>query len=63
MAKLYIDMSEELYDRICDAAVKRYGRKHGNKKKAITFCLEHGIVDLELEIQHNIEETQKNRGA
>ncbi len=53
MAKLYINISDELYNRIDDAANARFGRKHGNKKQAIIYCLEHGIVVLEKEIEEN----------
>lgn len=53
MAKLYITISEEKYNKLSDLAVKLYGHKRGNKKKAIDRSLDVGILDMEKEIEDN----------
>ena len=53
MAKLYINISEELYKELNDAAILLYGYKRGNKKKAIDRCLKVGLEDMKKEIESN----------
>jgi len=53
MAKLYINISEEKYNKIVDLSIKLYGRKRGNKKKAIERSIDAGIKEMEQEVEAN----------